>query len=447
MKRRPAPRLSALALALLACGPGSPAGPADAGRDGEPGLDAEAEPEDGGTDGSRDADEDGPLPRDGDADGDGGEPRGCWSWPIPVDALPFAYEGDTRGGACREADLYSPCAASTDESGPEVVFALEVDEPGRLRLELDDVAGDAVDLDVHLLDAPDPTACLDRHNVALERSVEPGSYWIAVDTWVDGEGVERAGPFVLRVGLEASDPGDCLTCPIDCDDSSVPSPNGVPSEVAGTGGCPPGMAAVADFCIDRYESMLVEVLGDGSLAPFSPYLPPLGHRVRALSVAGVVPQGYVDGVTAAAACAEAGKRLCTDDEWLQACRGEEGRVYPHGGATDVGECNTTRACHPAIQYFETTADWIWSELGHPCLNQLPDGLERTGGSALCVSPEGAFDLVGNLHEWTADPAGTFRGGFYVDALINGTGCLYRTTAHDVHHWDYSTGLRCCADRP
>ena len=61
-----------------------------------------------------------------------------------------------------------------------------------------------------------------------------------------------------------------------------------------------------------------------------------------------------------------------------------------------------------------------------------------------TSADGLFDLMGNLHEWTADPAGTFRGGFYVDTVINGNGCLYRTTAHDVAHWDYSTGFRCCA---
>ena len=56
-------------------------------------------------------------------------------------------------------------------------------------------------------------------------------------------------------------------------------------------------------------------------------------------------------------------------------------------------------------------------------------------------------MMGNLHEWTADPDGTFRGGFYVDTVINGPGCLYATTAHATSHWDYSTGFRCCADAP
>ena len=54
-------------------------------------------------------------------------------------------------------------------------------------------------------------------------------------------------------------------------------------------------------------------------------------------------------------------------------------------------------------------------------------------------------MMGNVHEWTADPAGTFRGGYYVDTVENGNGCLYATTAHDTSYSDYSTGFRCCAD--
>ena len=35
--------------------------------------------------------------------------------------------------------------------------------------------------------------------------------------------------------------------------------------------------------------------------------------------------------------------------------------------------------------------------------------------------------------------------FYVDAVRNGPGCLYTTTAHALPYHDYSTGFRCCAD--
>lgn len=247
----------------------------------------------------------------------------------------------------------------------------------------------------------------------------------------------------------------CCTPPLDggvfdggawsCDPDARPQPNVGLVEEPGVGGCPAGMLRVASFCIDRFEASLAEVRADGSLVPWSPYFEPSSVRVRALSLRGAVPQGYIRGTQAAAACAEAGKRLCTDVEWLRACQGPSETTYPYGDTREAGRCNDARARHPAVEYFGTSADWIWSMLDHPCLNQLPDGLSRTGDHAGCESAEGPFDMMGNLHEWTADPAGTFRGGFYVDTVRNGPGCLYRTTAHDVGHRDYSTGFRCCAD--
>jgi hypothetical protein len=239
---------------------------------------------------------------------------------------------------------------------------------------------------------------------------------------------------------DAADP-DASTV---CDPEAMPQPNQGLDEPAGAGGCPAGMVPVADFCVDRHEASLV--LADSG-DPWSPFWNPGETAVRAVSLAGAVPQGYISGVQAAAACAAAGKRLCSDAEWLRACRGADGFIYPYGDARIPGACNDARDQHPAIEYFGTTDDWIWSMLGHPCLNQLPDSLDRTGANPGCESPDGPLDMMGNLHEWTADPAGTFRGGFYVDTMINGEGCLYTTTAHDTGHWDYSTGFRCCADPP
>jgi hypothetical protein len=227
-----------------------------------------------------------------------------------------------------------------------------------------------------------------------------------------------------------------------CEPEAHPLPNAGLIEGPGTGGCPDGMDRVDDFCVDRYEASLV-TYPEGD--PVSPYFNPQGAMVMAVSVAGAVPQGYIDQIQAWDACVAAGKRLCTDTEWLRACRGPTDTTYPYGDTLDLGACNDHRDQHPAIEYFMTTEEWIWSELGHPCLNQLADGLDPTGTNADCVTAEGAFDMVGNLHEWTADPNGTFRGGFYVDTMLNGPGCDYATTAHDVSHWDYSTGFRCCAD--
>lgn len=231
-----------------------------------------------------------------------------------------------------------------------------------------------------------------------------------------------------------------------CVDGEAPVPGNSLVEEAGEGGCPAGMVAIAatpSFCIDRFEASLENASSSG---PWSSYLRPgPGDIVIARSVRGATPQGYIDQVTAGAACLNAGKRLCTNSEWLRACQGPAGFTYPWGNSAQPGRCNDARAVHPAVEYFGTTDPWIWGQLDQPCLNQLPAGLERTGLRAGCVSAEGPLDMMGNLHEWTADAAGTFRGGFYVDTVVNGPGCLYVTTAHDVSHWDFSTGFRCCAD--
>lgn len=236
----------------------------------------------------------------------------------------------------------------------------------------------------------------------------------------------------------------CIPLPEDgtCVPGAMVSQPVLLKEAPGIGGCPDGMVRIEAFCIDRFEASLVRIADD---SPWSPYFHPGAELVRAVSVQGAVPQGYIDQVTAEAACLAAGKRLCADGEWLRACGGASATVYPYGDALESGTCNDHRAVHPAVEYFGTTDAWIYSAIDHECLNQLPGSLDACGTNAGCVTEDGVFDMVGNLHEWTADPAGTFRGGFYVDTVKNGPGCLYATTAHDVHHWDYSTGFRCCAD--
>jgi formylglycine-generating enzyme len=228
-----------------------------------------------------------------------------------------------------------------------------------------------------------------------------------------------------------------------CDWNARLQPNAGLSEGPGDGGCPGGMLRVSTFCVDQYEASLLEVLPDAGVRPWSPYFNPGATRVRAVSLAGAIPQGFINGLQAAAACAEAGKRLCTDLEWLRACQGPGNTTYPYGNTRQAGVCNDARAVHPAIELYGTSASWIYSHIDSPCLNQLDGGLAPTGTHSGCVTAEGLFDMMGNLHEWTADPNGTFRGGFYVDTVLNGNGCLYVTTAHTTSHWDYSTGFRCC----
>jgi hypothetical protein len=113
-----------------------------------------------------------------------------------------------------------------------------------------------------------------------------------------------------------------------------------------------------------------------------PWVSPLrfGEKPEPLAVSrlGARPNGYVTGVVAEAACAAAGKRLCTLDEFVTACRGEADTLFPYGDTYEDGVCNVFREEHPAVLLHGNAS------IGHldPRLNRvLSRGkpmLERTG---------------------------------------------------------------------
>jgi hypothetical protein len=212
--------------------------------------------------------------------------------------------------------------------------------------------------------------------------------------------------------------------------------------------CPPEMALVASsVCVDRYEASLFERRPDGSEEAHSPYVPPeSGHVYFAKSKAGVVPQAYVSGPQALAACRASGKRLCQPVEWRAACGGREGLAYPYGTTRVEGACHDKGAA-PMLVYHGDSLKRGWgpAELNDSRLNQLANTVAVTGAYPKCVNDYGLFDMVGNLHEWSADPNGTFQGGYWLDTSQHGDGCAYRTIAHPFDYHDYSIGFRCCAD--
>jgi hypothetical protein len=214
--------------------------------------------------------------------------------------------------------------------------------------------------------------------------------------------------------------------------------------------CPAGMAHIDGYCIDRYEAYVVELDALGGEIPHSPYRPVDGLKVRAKVAEGVVPQGYISQLQAQSACQSAGKRLCSASEFSLACRGpSRSASYPYGGTRHQrGKCNEGKGS-AVTAVFGPGAPFDRQLMNDPRLNQWASGLAKTGAYAASVSPYGVFDLVGNLHEWGAEVAangrGSFRGGFYGDAEVNGSGCNYVTTAHSAAYHDYSTGFRCCRD--
>lgn len=214
------------------------------------------------------------------------------------------------------------------------------------------------------------------------------------------------------------------------------------------GRCPSDMRlAGGRTCVDRYEGSLFERTAEGGLVPHSPLAVPRDDgRYVAATVAGATPQAYVSAKVAASACRAAGKRLCGAAEWRLACGGSKGTAYPYGPTRVAGACRDTGAV-PMLVFHAGTMKRGWGreELNDPRLNALEGTVATTGSHPACVTDEGLFDMVGNLHEWTADANGTFQGGYWLDTSQHGEGCAYRTIAHGFEYHDYSTGFRCCRD--
>ncbi|HEX6764135.1 MAG TPA: SUMF1/EgtB/PvdO family nonheme iron enzyme [Polyangiaceae bacterium] len=260
-------------------------------------------------------------------------------------------------------------------------------------------------------------------------------------------------------------------------DVAIGGGRGPPALVPPPGACPAEMVDVGGrFCIDRYEASLVDARLGRGLSPYFPArrsdavaafemfrdgprpivadapelpIPPAfelseAFGARAMSRAGVVPNGYVSGIIAGEACRAAGKRLCTLAEWTVACRGEKNRRFPYGDDYADGACNVGREAHPAsVLHGDASIHHL-----DPRLNLVQGSrgplLRKTGETASCRSEwsgDAAFDMVGNLDEWIDDAEGTFVGGFYARATRDG--CDAKIEKHPLEYFDYSTGVRCC----
>ncbi|WP_159397131.1 hypothetical protein [Sorangium cellulosum] len=300
-------------------------------------------------------------------------------------------------------------------------------------------------------------------------------------------GAADAGASAADAGAGASDAGAVEAAPPMIGAPRAPRAPWPPAEATGPAPpaeprCPPEMVRVARrFCVDRYEAVLLDKetgleisafyppsrreaasverawsrlrfqMGDAEARRMElPLLPGWQKErdfvPRAVPRRGVLPQGYTSGAQAELACRNAGKRLCTLEEWRTACRGERDEPFPYGPTYEDGRCNVHREAHPAGVLHRDVS------LGHsdPRLNLVRVAgaplLRRTGETATCASvweDDAVSDMVGNLDEWVDDPEGTFAGGFYARATKQG--CMATIASHDFTYFDYSTGVRCCAD--
>ncbi len=203
--------------------------------------------------------------------------------------------------------------------------------------------------------------------------------------------------------------------------TSPPTPPATPAT-----GCPADMVPVARFCIDRFE------------AP---------------NEKGELPFALQTAYDGEAFCASHGKRLCTEDEWVRACRGPHGRTYPYGNAFKPGVCSDD---HP----------WIgvgWKRLSRwpqdPALDEAARlyQADMSGARAECVTEEGAFDMTGNVAEWVrkSPSLAPFKPGY--EHVLKGCywagcyknpqpSCAFTNGAHPGTFRTYEAGFRCCMAR-
>jgi len=221
--------------------------------------------------------------------------------------------------------------------------------------------------------------------------------------------------------------GECVESPVEdgkkCDDGD-PCTGG---DKCLDGECQPGaqdMCACPDdmvpvggvFCIDIYEASrpdatTTSVGSDESMATSREGVLPWFHYNLAFA-------------TAEAACENAGKRLCTEDEVYTVCAGPDETMYIYGNEYSADICNgidTFCKCDEA-----PCQDIDPCPYPH-CYNLCPDGtygegcgcgalfhVTPTGYFPLCQDSYGAFDINGNVWELIDDGTGEvwFRGGAY-----------------------------------
>jgi len=144
--------------------------------------------------------------------------------------------------------------------------------------------------------------------------------------------------------------------------------------------------ALDSFAIDRTEVTVAEYLkcAEAGICPVNAELdnPNAGKPDYPVTV--------VSWRDAAAYCAFAGKRLPTEAEWERAARGKNGRRYPWGDEPPDGRANFIAAAPDPENRFLTP------------VGAFPEG----------ATPEGIYDLAGNVAEWTAD---AFRSDYHLAA--------------------------------
>ncbi len=209
--------------------------------------------------------------------------------------------------------------------------------------------------------------------------------------------------------------------------------------------CPSDMVWVdaGKFCIDKYEasngggSYYVDMNGDGDILDTAVDVYGDGTTfnettatAKAVSEYGAKPWVNINQVNAKAACMAAGKHLATNYEMLLAAKGT-----PDEDTGDPGdnseECNIWYSDNDVADDLPSGA----VEAGCAYAGDPDQSCHQTGTATLCVSDTGAYDLIGNVWEWTDN---VINGGLHPVTGI-ALPAQNRITGLDVYGIPNSTG--------
>lgn len=170
--------------------------------------------------------------------------------------------------------------------------------------------------------------------------------------------------------------------------------------------------------IDAYEASRPDAQADS----------PGNSTARACSKPNALPWTNVTPVEAAAACAAAGKRLCSEQEWQRAC------VSSTGSCTWSFNASCTTANSSVCNVYERG-------LGAPT---------ASGSASACYVEWGAqariHDLTGNVREWVQPRAAgqnPLRGGSF-DTVLDGATCSFAFLSLNDAFRYANSGFRCCS---
>jgi sulfatase modifying factor 1 len=162
---------------------------------------------------------------------------------------------------------------------------------------------------------------------------------------------------------------------------------------------------------------------------------------------GEKPPVMVSFYDAEARCAEAGKRVCRESEWVAACEGPQETPFPTGWRREPQSCNFDN------KWVSPILDRVYAKEPEVQAKELRrlDRSQPSGARPACQSGFGVFDLTGNVDEWVrADQVRENRRSRFAGLKGGAWGhvrnaCRPITTSHPPDFKYYFIGFRCCRD--